>query len=137
MSSMNVILLLGSDLGDRENNLESARHYIESDLGEIIKVGEILETEPVGFTSCTKFLNQLVEISTELSPIQLLKSIKTIENRIGRVYKEPLPDEKYVSRIIDIDILQMNGIKFKSKELLIPHNQNITRIFVHKLLELF
>ena len=137
MSTMEVILLLGSDLGDKKAHLKSARSYIEKELGEIIKVGEILETEPVGFTSSTTFLNQLIEISTELSPIQLLKNLKNIESRIGRVYTEPLPDEKYVSRIIDIDILQMGGINYKSNALLIPHNQNITREFVHKLLELF
>ena len=96
-----------------------------------------METEPVGFTSSTLFLNQLIEISTDLSPIQLLNTIKKIENTMGRVYTKPLPQEKYVSRIIDIDILQMNDLIFTSERLRIPHYQNFTRKFVGKMLDMF
>ncbi|WP_304420241.1 2-amino-4-hydroxy-6-hydroxymethyldihydropteridine diphosphokinase [Profundicola chukchiensis] len=137
MSTMNAILLLGSDLGDRNKNLELARTYVDTEVGEIVKVGEIIETEPVGFTSSTMFLNQLIEININLSPIKLLKSIKEIEHKMGRKYTEPLPNEKYVSRIIDIDILQFGGVNYVSKDLVVPHNQIFTRKFVSDLLEMF
>lgn len=137
MSTMNAILLLGSDLGDRNKNLELARTYIDTEVGGIVKVGEIIETEPVGFTSHTMFLNQLIEIKINLSPIELLKSIKAIEQKMGRIYKEPLPNEKYVSRIIDIDILRFGDVNYVSKDLVIPHNQIFTRKFVSDLLDMF
>lgn len=137
MSTMNAILLLGSDLGDRNKNLELARTYIDTEVGEIVKVGEIIETEPVGFTSTTMFLNQLIEVKINLSPIELLKYIKAIEQKMGRIYTEPLPNEKYVSRIIDIDILQFGGINFISKDLIIPHDQIFTRKFAIDLLDMF
>lgn len=137
MSTMNAILLLGSDLGDRNKNLELARTYIDTEVGEIVKVGEIIETEPVGFTSTTLFLNQLIEVKINLSPIELLKYIKAIEQTMGRVYTEPLSNEKYVSRIIDIDILQFGGINFISKDLIIPHDQIFTRKFAIDLLDMF
>ena len=137
MSTMNAILLLGSDLGDRDKNLKQARSFINTEVGAIVKMGEVMETEPVGFTSSTMFLNQLIEITINLSPIELLKSIKEIEQKMGRIYKEPLPNEKYVSRIIDIDILQLGGVKYMSKDLVIPHNQIFTRKFVSDLLDMF
>ena len=137
MSTMNAILLLGSNLGDRNKNLELARTYIDTEVGEIVKVGEIIETEPVGFTSTTMFLNQLIEVKINLSPIELLKYIKAIEQKMGRIYTEPLPNEKYVSRIIDIDILQFGGVNFISKDLIIPHNQIFTRKFAIDLLDMF
>ena len=134
---MNAILLLGSDLEDRNKNLKTAITYIDREIGKIVKVGEIMETEPVGFTSTTMFLNQLIEVNINLSPMELLKSIKVIEQKMGRIYTEPLPNEKYVSRIIDIDILQFGSVKFISKDLVIPHNQIFTRKFVSDLLDMF
>lgn len=134
---MNAILLLGSDLGDREKYLNQAITYVGKEVGEIIKTGNILETAPVGFTSDTMFLNQLIEVKTALSPMILLQTIKEIEAKIGRVYTKPLPNERYVSRVIDIDILKIEGLIFDATSLMIPHNQVDTRKFVQELLDLF
>lgn len=134
---MNALLLLGTDLGDKKKNLELAQHYIGKELGEIVKIGKIVETEPVGFTSDTMFLNQLIEISTDLSPITLLKTIKKIEKRMGRTYFEPLAGEQYVSRIIDIDILKIQDLNYRSERLCIPHCQNFKRKFVKNLVNMF
>lgn len=133
---MNAILLLGSDLGDKKRNLELAIYHINKDLGEVIKIGDAVETKAVGFTSNKMFLNQVLEISTDLSPIELLNAIKNIEKNMGRVYTEPLPGERYVSRIIDIDILKMEDLIYRSKTLCIPHLQNFTRNFVKDLVNL-
>lgn len=134
MSLHNVILLLGSDLGERKKHLEIARDHIFKYLGEVAEEGEILETKPVGFTSNTMFLNQLISVKTSLSPFQLLKKIKEIEQKMGRKYTQPNEGEKYVSRIIDIDILYYDALVYKSRVLTIPHAQVEKRDFVKKML---
>jgi len=125
-----VILLLGTNLGNKNNNLKLAQSLINREVGEVIKLSNILENEAVGFTSANTFLNQMLEIETSFSPIQVLKAIKSIENDMGRVYTTPLSDEMYVDRIIDIDILRFNNVNFSSKILKIPHHQIYTREFV-------
>ena len=134
MSLEKVVLLLGSDLGDRKSNLENAKVLVNKQIGRIVKEGEIMETEPVGFTSETKFLNQIIEIKTDLSPIRVLKQIKSIEKKIGRIYTEPKEGEKYSSRIIDIDLLFYEMLNFQSIDLVIPHPQVVEREFVRALL---
>lgn len=128
MSLNIVILLLGSNLGDKKNNLQVAKTCINRNIGEILAESEIIQTKPEDFDSVNQFLNQTLKIKTTLSPIQLLEGIKKIENEMGRVY---LPvSQKYQDRIIDIDILTFNQIKFYSKTLIIPHHQIESRKFV-------
>lgn len=126
-----IYLLLGSDLGDKKKNLLEAKRHLAHCLGEIVITSELMETAPVGFTSDTMFLNQIVGIETEKSPIQLLKIVKQIEKKMGRVYLSPKKGEKYTSRIIDIDILRYDDLEYKSNQLLIPHPQCKTRDFVN------
>ncbi|MDO5655702.1 MAG: 2-amino-4-hydroxy-6-hydroxymethyldihydropteridine diphosphokinase [Flavobacteriaceae bacterium] len=137
MSKSNVILLLGSDLGNKASNLNQARQYIAQEFGGIHKFGNITETQPVEFTSDTTFLNQIIAIQTALSPMMVLKKVKEIEMVMGRVYSQPLAGEKYVSRKIDIDILMFESIIFKSEILVIPHNQIFKREFVKDMLQAF
>lgn len=123
-------LLLGTDLFDRKKNLVKAKALIKSNVGSIVYKSKILETEPIGFTSNTLFLNQIITIETRLSPISLLNSIKKIEQEMGRMYIEPKNGEKYSSRIIDVDILKYNNIIYESERLKIPHPQVIERSFI-------
>ncbi len=132
MSQNTIYLLLGSNLNDRKKNLEMAKMHIQKELGEILKVSEIIETEPEGFESEHPFLNQTIVIQTNLSPVNLLTKIKEIEYRMGRVYLHT--EQKYQDRIIDIDILLYNQIIFESTLLSIPHHQIISRKFVKKIL---
>ena len=134
MSHANVLLLLGSNLGDREKNLKAARELISAEIGEIISEGQIMETEPVEFTSDEMFLNQILQVKTALSPVKLLKQIKKAEKELGRIYTPPKRGEKYVSRIIDIDILTYDSLNYSSKFLAIPHPQIYNRDFVKRLL---
>ncbi len=132
MSQNTIYLLLGSNLNDRKKNLKDAQMHIQKEIGEIIKQSEIIETEPEGFESENPFLNQTIISLTSLSPISLLKKIKEIEAKIGRIY---LPSKQlYQDRIIDIDILMFNQIKFESAILSIPHHQIISRKFVKKIM---
>ena len=133
MSNNIVILLLGTNLGDKNNNLETAKKLINKEVGEILKFSNILENEAVGFTSSNSFLNQKIEVSTSLSPLQVLETVKKIENLMGRIYTKPIEGENYVDRIIDIDILLFNNISLFSKYLIIPHHQIVTREFVKEL----
>lgn len=133
MSLFNTVLLLGTNLGDKNKNLEIAKSYISKEIGEIVKVSNILENEADGFTSENLFFNQKILVQTNFSPIQLLKVIKSIEKKMGRIYTQPRLGENYVDRIIDIDILLFNDVAFYSDVLKIPHHQLITRDFIKEL----
>ena len=131
MSYNQVILLLGTNLGDKKSNLQIAELLISKRIGRIIKKSQILETEPIGFDSMNIFLNQTLSINTALSPVSLLKAVKLIEAEMGRIKTNP---EIYEDRIIDIDILKFSNLTFKCKALKIPHHQINSRPFVKKLL---
>lgn len=130
MSTNSTILLLGTNLGNKNNNLDRAKELINKEIGEIVKFSNILENEAEGFESLNTFLNQKIEVKTYLSPIKLLEKIKIIEYEMGRVYSKPKDGEKYIDRLIDIDILLFNNINFSSEILLIPHNQIFSRVFI-------
>ncbi|MBA5629575.1 2-amino-4-hydroxy-6-hydroxymethyldihydropteridine diphosphokinase [Moheibacter lacus] len=131
MSQNTIQLLLGSNLNDRESNLKTARLCIEKEIGTIEKCSKIIETAPEGFESKYDFLNQIIQLNTVLSPMSILKTIKSIEKKMGRTYEKT--DQKYQDRIIDIDLLVFNQIVFESKNLMVPHHQLFSRNFVKKI----
>ncbi len=135
MSINESVLLLGSDLGNREKNLKEAKSFIIQEVGPIKKESKIMETEAIGFASELDFLNQTIIVETNLSPFSLLNTIKGIERKMGRIYKEPKENEHYTSRIIDIDILFYDKMIIECNKLQIPHKQIYTRKFVQILLE--
>lgn len=132
MSHNQVVLLLGTNLGDKNQNLKRAEELISKRVGRIIKKSGILETEPEGFVSDHDFLNRALWVATPLSPVLLLKSVKAIEQEMGRVKMTP---ERYEDRIIDIDILEFNHLVFESETLILPHPQIKSRSFVKNLLK--
>jgi 2-amino-4-hydroxy-6-hydroxymethyldihydropteridine diphosphokinase len=131
MSQHEAILLLGSNSGERLIHLKNAEGLIEKEIGRIKKKSPIIETEPVGFESEFLFLNQTLLVETGLSPFGLLKTVKLIESKLGRIYLKT--GQKYQDRVIDIDILTYNQLKFECGKLKIPHHQIITREFVQKI----
>lgn len=134
MSFNNVILLLGSNLGNKKKNIELAIKLIEEKIGKVFASTEILVTEPIEFVSNNNFCNIALYISTPISPVLLLRKIKKIEEGMGR-NKDSYAEGKYLDRIIDIDIVTFNNIVFKSKFLEIPHSKHIyERDFSKKLL---
>lgn len=133
MSQNKVILLLGTNLGDKKNNLNSAKQYIIKEVGEIIKESNILINKAEDFTSNNLFYNQKIEILTQLNPFELLTAVKLIENKIGRIYTTPIPNEIHTDRLIDIDILNFNHLLLTSEKLTIPHKQIKTRAFINSL----
>ncbi|NML71220.1 2-amino-4-hydroxy-6-hydroxymethyldihydropteridine diphosphokinase [Chryseobacterium sp. RP-3-3] len=124
MSQNKVVLLLGSNLGDQKKNLEYALQKISKSGNKISQTSEFLITEPVEFVSSNIFCNIASIIFTRLSPIQLLDFVKGIEMEMGRV-NDSTSSGSYSDRIIDIDIIKYNDLKFKSKRLEIPHQKHL------------
>lgn len=126
-----VYLSLGSNLGNRKEKLDKARDMIESRAGEIMLVSSVYETEAWGFTEKTNdFYNQVIKISTSLSPDELLDELLTIENELGRERNK----QGYESRFIDIDILFYDNQIIDIEGLIIPHQRMHLRRFA---LEIF
>lgn len=124
MSQHKVVLLLGSNLGDQKKNLQLALQKISEGGNFISQVSEFLTTEPVEFVSSNIFCNIASVIFTRLSPIQLLDFIKSIEIEMGRI-KDSTASGGYSDRIIDIDIIKYNDLKFRSERLEIPHYKHL------------
>ncbi len=83
-----IFLLLGSNQGDRLSMMHKARESIASEAGKVIAASSLYETEPWGFTDPVKFLNQVLEIDSELDPGSLLSVILNLEKKLGRVRKQ-------------------------------------------------
>lgn len=134
MSTQEVILLLGSNLGDRKKNISVACAEIERSIGEITEKSEFLETKPIEFCSFNNFLNFALRIQTLLSPMQLLQAIKRIEQEMGRK-SDSVVAGKHEDRIIDIDIVRYADLIFWCKTLKIPHEKHLfEREFSKKLI---
>ena len=124
MSYNNVVLLLGSNINNPENNIKIALEKIEDVIGLILTKSELIISKPVEFESYNNFCNIAVRIKTQISPIKLLGKLKEIEREMGRT-KDSSDFGAYQDRIIDIDIVLYNNIRFVSKKLLIPHYKNL------------
>lgn len=121
-----VFLGIGTNLGDRESNLEQAIEKTDKFIGPVIRASSVYETEPWGFTSENQFLNMVVEVKTDLNPSGILRRLLMIESMLGRLRES----KQYSSRIIDIDILLYDNQKLETASLTIPHPKMHERIFV-------
>jgi 2-amino-4-hydroxy-6-hydroxymethyldihydropteridine diphosphokinase len=111
-----VYLLTGSNMGDSQANLSTTIMHIRQRVGEVVKISCLYKTEPWGNKDQQVFLNQVMEVHTELSPQELLKTILGIEHEMGRNR-----DIKWGPRVIDIDILFFGDRIINESELTIPH----------------
>lgn len=123
MSQHKVVLLLGSNIGDKKNNLDTALERLK-EVGDILQNSEYLTSEAVEFVSSNNFCNIATIIFTHFSPIQLLNKIKKIEIEMGR-FNDSKISGGYTDRIIDIDIIKYNELKFTSERLEIPHKKHL------------
>lgn len=122
-----AFLCLGGNLGNREENLKSAINSIEKKVGTITKVSSVYETAAWGNTDQPAYLNQVLEINTELSSTELLITCLEVEKELGRTR-----NVKWENRLIDIDILFFNTEIIDLPELKIPHPLLHQRAFVLK-----
>lgn len=124
MTQKNIFLLLGGNLGDREQNLLEAKKYISLQIGKIELTSSIYQTAAWGVENQPSFLNQVIQVSSSLSPQEILTQIEDIEKKLGRKRFQ-----KWYARTIDVDILYYENLVLvetenttkQIKDLKIPH----------------
>ncbi len=126
MTSHKIFLGLGANVGDKKANLLKAIELLKEKVSDIV-VAPVYETKPWGYKEQDNFLNTAVRGSTSLSPIHLLRFVKDIEKKVGRIKRF-----KWGPREIDIDILFYDNLICKDHNLEIPHPRLHKRDFVLK-----
>lgn len=124
-----VYLALGSNLGNKERNLDTAISLLVTEFASYIfsQIDEssVFKSEPMGFESENSFVNKAISFITNLEPSDILKVCKYVEEKMGRELKEPQFDASgkriYEDRIIDIDILLYGSRVVDTPDLKIPH----------------
>lgn len=123
---MTVFIGIGSNLGNRKENIQNAIKLLEDTKDiQITKVSSIIETEPYGKTDQPNFLNCVITIETKINPEHLLEICNNIENELGRIRKE-----KWGPRTIDLDILFIDDLVIHTPDLIVPHPEIHKREFV-------
>lgn len=122
-----VYIGLGSNLERKKANIRRTIKLLskKKDI-KILKVSSLYETEPVGYVKQDWFVNACLKVETNLSPRQLLNTLKDIEKQLKR--KKAFL--KWGPRTIDLDILLYDNLKLKTKDLVIPHPEMHKRAFV-------
>ena len=123
-----VYLSLGSNLGDKEENIRKAIELIGLRVGLVVRQSSLISTEPWGFQSDNQFVNAAVLCHTELLPREVLRATQKIEREMGRSHKSV--GGHYSDRIIDIDILLYDELRVDEPDLQIPHPLMLKRDFV-------
>lgn len=126
---MKVGVALGSNLGNRLQNLQAARQAIAGLPGVTSPIlsSSIYETEPIDCEpDASQFLNAVLELNYDSEPVDLWRHLKRIETELGR----PRNHERNVSRNIDIDLLYFGDMTVNNKELQLPHPRMHLRRFV-------
>ena len=126
MKKSTTYLSLGSNVGDRTDNLKNVINSIENLVGKVNKISKFYENPAIGFDG-DNFVNICIELVTHLSPNELLNSLLNIENEYGR---KRLKSGEYSSRIIDIDIIFYENLSVNQNGLVIPHPRMHSRHFV-------
>jgi 2-amino-4-hydroxy-6-hydroxymethyldihydropteridine diphosphokinase len=127
MKMHTAYLALGSNLGDKDKNLQTAIAQITKTIGTPMSLSSIHTSEPWGYRSNNVFRNQVIKVETPLTPHELLHAIQTIEKQMGRT---PKKTPEYEDRIIDVDIILYDQLHIRSEELTIPHPLYQQRPFV-------
>lgn len=127
---MKAYLGLGSNLGNKKENINHAIRQISCKTGNVLRQSSYYISKPQGFQSENDFINVVVLVETNLQPLELLHQLQWIEKELGRKCKSI--NGMYVDRIIDIDILLYEEMILDLPELKIPHPHMKERDFVMK-----
>ena len=120
-----VYIALGSNLGDRDAVLARARGALGEIMGvRILRTTEVEETDPIGPIEQGNFLNQMVAVSSDLSPRALLTALHRIERSAGR-----LRTVRWGPRTLDLDIVLIEGVDYSDDTLTVPHPELPNRDF--------
>ncbi|WP_414703297.1 2-amino-4-hydroxy-6-hydroxymethyldihydropteridine diphosphokinase [Proteiniphilum sp. UBA5510] len=128
MMAFSIILALGSNLGDKRQNIALALGKIEERIGRITSLSALYDTIPAGFFSKQNFINCVCEVDTYLNVYDIFASTQEIEKEMGRTIKSR--EGKYTDRIIDIDLIMAGDLIIHTPDLTIPHPLFHTRDFV-------
>jgi 2-amino-4-hydroxy-6-hydroxymethyldihydropteridine diphosphokinase len=127
MPAKQVYIALGSNLGDKKQNLQRALVRMEDEEVHVVKYSSIYETEPQDVRDQPWFLNMVAECESRYFPLQLLAVLQRVERQMGRVRAGVAPRGP---RSIDLDILMFGGTKMKTPKLELPHPRMLGRRFV-------
>jgi 2-amino-4-hydroxy-6-hydroxymethyldihydropteridine diphosphokinase len=117
---------IGSNLGDKLCQCEKAiSEILKIDRHKLLARSSLFKTQPIGYTPQDWFVNGVIKIETDLEAPELLRTLKTIESRLGRT-----ETFRWGPRTIDLDILFFDDIEIHTKELQIPHPRVQNRQFV-------
>ena len=128
MDVRRVYLGLGSNLGDRRDNIARAVRQIEGKVGKVVSLSSLFTTAPWGFESANTFANAALCVETGMEATGILAACQEIERGMGRTSKSR--DGIYHDRVIDIDILIIEGETIDAPALTVPHPLMHLRAFV-------
>lgn len=129
-----VALLMGGNLGDVKRTLQTAQQLINSRVGAVLRCSHRYESEAWGFRSSSRFSNQALEVSTDLTPHEVLDACQAIERELGRnraaeAIEKATSGAPYSSRPIDIDVIFYDDMVLSDERLTIPHPRLAEREF--------
>lgn len=118
---------LGSNLGDRRAHLQAAAERLGRHGVRVLACSSVYDTEPVGLVlDQPEFLNCALRIETALAPDELLAACKQVEREVGRA----AGGVRHGPRVIDVDVLLLDGVRYESERLTLPHREVTSRRFV-------
>jgi 2-amino-4-hydroxy-6-hydroxymethyldihydropteridine diphosphokinase len=118
---------LGSNIGDTRGHLQQAIDALPAHGVPVVKSSSLYETEPVGLVlDQPDFLNACLRVTTDLGPEELLDACKAVEREVGRAAGGP----RHGPRVIDVDLLLLGDLQYRSERLTLPHAEVTTRRFV-------
>ena len=121
-----VVLGVGTNLGDRLQNMNTAVRALNLlPQTKVLRASRVYETAPVGVEEQPMFLNAVLEVETEMSPLSMLGACLGIEASMGRVR-----GKKDGPRVIDLDLILFGGVRSDTFELTLPHPRALERAFV-------
>ena len=124
-----VYLGLGSNLGNKERIVRKAIDKVGERVGAVVAVSSFYKTAPWGYQSVHTFCNAAIAVDTDLSPEEVLFTVQEIERELGSK-KHRERDGSYVDRLIDIDLLDYDGLVLDTRSLVLPHPYMHKRTFV-------
>lgn len=120
-----VYISLGSNMGDRQFNINKAIKLVDEKVGKVVKVANIIETTAYGYENQADFLNTAICVRTNIEPYELLLILKDIEKEVGRK-----PTFRWGPRVVDLDIILYGDLVYVTSDLVIPHKDYKNRKFV-------
>jgi 2-amino-4-hydroxy-6-hydroxymethyldihydropteridine diphosphokinase len=120
-----AFICIGSNLGRREENCLRAIELLKEEGITLVRRSSVYETDPWGIKDQPRFLNMAVEIETDMEPVQLINTLNTIEQKVGRK-----KTHRWGPRVVDLDILLFDDIVMDEADLKIPHPLMHERAFV-------